>query len=72
MPGFGQSHGTFDEMDRTVPLFVRAPGRVPEGATVDGPVAFTAFAHTAASILGVRAPAAAGPGEDLTEKRPRP
>jgi hypothetical protein len=32
----------------------------------DEPLAFTAFARTAASLLGVRAPAAAGEGEDLT------
>jgi type I phosphodiesterase/nucleotide pyrophosphatase len=64
--GFGQSHGTFDEMDRTVPLLVRAPGRVPGGATLDAPIAFTAFARTAASLLGIRAPAGAGGGPDLT------
>jgi hypothetical protein len=66
VPGFGQSHGTFDEMDRTVPLIVRAPGRVPAGVVRDAPLAFTAFARTAASLLGVRAPAAAGEGQDLT------
>jgi predicted AlkP superfamily pyrophosphatase or phosphodiesterase len=71
-PGFGQSHGTFDEMDRTVPLVVRAPGRVPAGAVRTDPVAFTAFARTAASLLGIRAPAGAGPGEDLTEGSSRP
>jgi len=64
-PGAGQSHGTFDEMDRTVPLIVRAPGHVPAGATRDEPLPFTAFARTAASLLGIRAPAAAGEGEDL-------
>jgi hypothetical protein len=65
-PGAGESHGTFDEMDRTVPLLVRAPGRVPADATRDTPLSFTAFAHTAAALLGVRAPAQAGEGEDLT------
>ncbi|HVU50923.1 MAG TPA: alkaline phosphatase family protein [Polyangia bacterium] len=71
-PGAGQSHGTFDEMDRTVPLLVRAPGRAPPGVVRDAPLAFTAFARTAASLLGVRPPAAAGPGEDLTEGRALP
>jgi hypothetical protein len=64
-PGAGQSHGTFDEMDRTVPLIVRAPGRVPAGVVREAPVAFTAFSRTAASLLGVRPPSAAGVGEDL-------
>jgi hypothetical protein len=70
-PGFGQSHGTFDEMDRTVPLIVRAPGRVPTGIVRAEPVAFTAFARTAASLLGIRAPEAAGKGEDLTSGSPK-
>jgi predicted AlkP superfamily pyrophosphatase or phosphodiesterase len=63
--GAGESHGTFDEMDRTVPLIVRAPGRVPAGAVRDAPLPFTAFARTGASLLGVRPPAPAGDGEDL-------
>jgi len=66
VPGFGQSHGTFDEMDRSVPLFVRAPGRVRAGEVREAPLAFTAFARTAASLLSIRAPADAGPGQDLT------
>jgi hypothetical protein len=70
--GAGESHGTFDEMDRTVPLLVRAPGRVPEGATRDAPLSFTAFARTAASLLGVRAPAAAARAEDLTMTKTTP
>jgi hypothetical protein len=65
-PGAGESHGTFDEMDRTVPLLVRAPDRVPAGAARDAPVSFAAFARTGASLLGVRAPEQAGEGEDLT------
>jgi hypothetical protein len=66
-PGFGQSHGTFDEMDRTVPLLVRAPGRVPAGTVREEPVAFTAFTRTAAALLGIRAPSGAGEGVDLTQ-----
>jgi Type I phosphodiesterase / nucleotide pyrophosphatase len=66
VPGFGENHGSPGLQDRTVPLFVRAPGRVPAGATRERPLAFTAFARTAATLLGVRAPASAGAGEDLT------
>jgi predicted AlkP superfamily pyrophosphatase or phosphodiesterase len=65
VPGFGASHGSPYLYDRAVPLLVRAPGRVPAGAVREAPVAFTAFARTAASLLGVRPPAAARGGEDL-------
>jgi predicted AlkP superfamily pyrophosphatase or phosphodiesterase len=64
--GRGTSHGSPYLYDRAVPLIVRAPGRVPAGTTREAPVAFPAFARTAASLLGVRPPAAASPGEDLT------
>ncbi|MDB4980179.1 MAG: Alkaline phosphatase [Myxococcales bacterium] len=53
VPGFGMSHGTPYLYDRAVPLLVRAPGRVPQGATRDAPVSFRAFSRTAASLLGV-------------------
>jgi hypothetical protein len=66
VPGFGMNHGSPYLYDRAVPLVVRAPGRVPAGATRDTPVTAAAFAHTAASLLGVRAPEAARGGEDLT------
>lgn len=65
-PGHGTSHGSPYLYDRAVPLLVRAPGRIRGGATRTTPVPFTAFARTAASLLGVRPPAAAGPGPDLT------
>jgi arylsulfatase A-like enzyme len=51
-------------------LLVRAPGRVAAGQVRDQPVSFTAFVHTAASLLGLPAPAGAGAGEDLTTTRP--
>jgi hypothetical protein len=66
VPGRGTSHGSPYLYDRAVPLLVRAPGRVPAGVTRDQPVAFTAFARTAAALLGVPPPAAAARGEDLT------
>jgi arylsulfatase A-like enzyme len=64
--GFGTSHGSPYLYDRAVPLLVRAPGRVPAGATREAPVSFAAFARTAASLLGIRPPRDAEPAEDLT------
>jgi hypothetical protein len=69
VPGFGMSHGSPYLYDRAVPLLVRAPGRVPAGATRDTPVSFAAFARTAASLLGVRPPENARDGEDLAAPR---
>jgi hypothetical protein len=66
VPGFGTNHGSPYLYDRAVPLIVRAPGRVTAGAVREAPADATAFARTAASLLGIRAPAAAGAGEDLT------
>jgi hypothetical protein len=70
-PGFGENHGSLYLYDRAVPLLVRAPGRVPAGAERDVPVSFTAFARTAAALLGVPPPAAAADGLDLTTERAR-
>jgi arylsulfatase A-like enzyme len=60
--GKGTSHGTPYLYDRSVPLVVRAPGRVAAGVVVDEPIGYGAFARTAASLLGVDAP----PARDLT------
>ena len=68
-PGFGSSHGSPYLYDRAVPLLVRAPGRVPAGRTLDAPLSFATFTRTAASLLGVRPPAGARPGADLTVAR---
>jgi hypothetical protein len=65
--GHGTSHGSPYLYDRAVPLFVRAPGRVPAGAVIDQPLSFTAFATTTAALLGVRPPSAAEAGRDLTK-----
>lgn len=65
-PGRGANHGTPYLYDRSVPLFVRAPGRVPAGAVIDDPVSFTAFSRTASSLLGVPG---ARRGVDLTVSR---
>jgi arylsulfatase A-like enzyme len=66
-PGHGTSHGSPYLYDRAVPLLVRAPGRVPAGATRDSPVAAAAFARTAAALLGVPPPKAARAAADLTQ-----
>ena len=55
--GRGTNHGSPYLYDRAVPLVVRAPGRVPAGATRTAPTSYAAFARTAAALLGVREPA---------------
>jgi arylsulfatase A-like enzyme len=69
--GRGSSHGTPHPYDRTVPLVVRAPGRVPAGRVVDGPIGFRAFARTVSALLDVAPPDAAREGVDLAAQ-PRP
>ena len=51
--GKGTNHGSPYLYDRAVPLLVRAPGRVPAGATRTAPTSFITFARTAASLLGI-------------------
>ncbi len=63
--GAGTSHGSPYLYDRTVPMVVRAPGRVAAGARVTEATDFRAFARTLSSLLGVQAPAAASGGRDL-------
>ena len=67
--GSGTNHGSPYLYDRAVPLLVRAPGRVEPGQVRARPLGFTAFARTAAALLGVRPPPAAAAGEDLTRRR---
>jgi arylsulfatase A-like enzyme len=66
-PGFGGNHGSPYLYDRTVPLLVRSPGRVPAGEVRDEPIAFSSFSRTAAALLGVGAPAGDA-GRDLTAR----
>lgn len=54
--GFGASHGSPFLFDRTVPLFVRAPGRVAAGVALDEPIPFTQYRARAESLLGLDAP----------------
>lgn len=63
--GAGTSHGSPYLYDRTVPLVVRAPGKVPAGVRFTEPVDFRAFARTLASLVGVAPPKAASGGRDL-------
>ena len=69
--GRGTNHGSPYLYDRAVPLLVRAPGRVPAGATRTAPTSFIAFARTAASLLGIpELPAFAdSDAPDLTSSR---
>jgi predicted AlkP superfamily pyrophosphatase or phosphodiesterase len=64
--GKGTSHGTPYVYDRSVPLFVRAPGRVAAGRVISGPIPFGTFARTLASLLGSDPPSAASFAPDLT------
>ena len=69
--GKGTSHGTPYLYDRSVPLLVRAPGRVPAGVVVNEPVGFGAFARTAAALLEIDPPVAAARAQNLTLTKPR-
>jgi len=51
--GRGSSHGSPYAFDRSVPFFVRAPGRAAAGATITETVSFESFARTLAALLGV-------------------
>lgn len=51
--GFGTSHGTPTLEDRTVPLLVRGPGRIPAGRLEEKPASFQRFFLTALSLLGI-------------------
>lgn len=58
VPSGGVNHGSPWISERSVPLFVRAPGKVKPGSTV-GVTGFRSFARTMADLLGVPAPAVA-------------
>jgi len=70
--GAGTSHGSPYLYDRTVPLLVRAPGRVPPGTTRAAPTSYAAFARTAAALLGIPEPSglAGSDAPDLTAALP--
>jgi hypothetical protein len=70
VPGFGTNHGSTFLYDRSVPLLVRAPGRVAAGATIAEQISFASFSRTAAALLGIPAPAG-DEGRDLTAAKDR-
>ncbi len=71
VPGKGTSHGTPSLRDRTVPLLVRAPGRVAAGKVLSTPLGFASYARTLADLLGVEAPPAARDAKSLASPRAR-
>ena len=56
VPGKGSSHGSPYLFDRSVPLLVRAPGRVKAGRVLDEPISFRSFSRTLATLLNVEPP----------------
>jgi hypothetical protein len=54
--GKGTSHGSAYLFDRSVPLLVRAPGRVAAGRVIDEPISFRVFSRTLSTLLGVEPP----------------
>jgi len=54
-PGLGANHGSPSRFDRSVPLYLRAPGCAPAGTLLAEPLRFDAFTRTLASLLGLRA-----------------
>ena len=54
--GKGTSHGSPYLFDRSVPLLVRAPGRVAAGRVLDAPISFRVFSRTLSTLLGIEPP----------------
>jgi hypothetical protein len=67
-PGLGTNHGSPRRFDRSVPLYLRAPGRVPAGTLVTEPLRFDAFTRTLASLLDLPGDAIAPTGRDLCKR----
>jgi len=67
LQGKGINHGSPYLYDRSVPLLVRAPGRVAAGKVRETSTSFAAFATTASALLGIHAPETDHPGEDLSQ-----
>lgn len=63
--GKGTSHGGPYLFDRSVPLFVRAPGRVRAGATINEPIGFGAYVRSLAALLSVPVPSGASEAKEL-------
>jgi hypothetical protein len=52
--GFGTSHGSAYRYDRTIPMFVRAPGFADPNRSIDTPVDSHVVHDTIARLLGLR------------------
>ncbi len=63
--GKGMSHGGPYLFDRSVPLVVRAPGRVRGGATITEPIGFGAYVRSVAALLGVPVPKDASEAKEI-------
>jgi hypothetical protein len=51
VPGYGTSHGNSSIYDRSVPVLVRAPGKVATGQVVDTPQSFTVYSQLLGHLL---------------------
>ena len=67
-PGLGTNHGSPRRFDRSVPLYLRAPGCVAAGTLVTDPLRFDAFTRTLASLLGLSRDSIASAGRDLCQR----
>lgn len=67
-PGLGANHGSPQRFDRSVPLYLRAPGCAPAGTLLAEPLNFDAFTRTLASLLGLPRDSIAPAGRDLCQR----
>ncbi len=51
VPGYGTSHGTAAIYDRSVPVLVRAPGKIATAQVVDTPQSFTVYSQLLGQLL---------------------
>jgi hypothetical protein len=66
-PGLGANHGSPRLFDRSVPLYLRAPGCAPARTLLAEPLNFDAFTRTLASLLGLPRDSIAPAGRDLCQ-----
>ncbi|HEY1956073.1 MAG TPA: alkaline phosphatase family protein [Polyangiaceae bacterium] len=67
--GKGMSHGGPYLFDRSVPLFVRAPGRVLAGVTLKDETGFGAYVRSIAALLDIDPPAGASEARAIVNPR---
>ncbi|MGB8297020.1 MAG: alkaline phosphatase family protein [Polyangia bacterium] len=67
-PGLGANHGSPRRFDRSVPLYLRAPGCAPAGTLLAEPLRFDAFTRTLASLLDLPRDSIASAGRDLCRR----